>query len=159
MSHAKPWSSPQCTTIAHRHSLAIFHRRQGIARKFCSGDGLLHFFNAEKIAVRWRFLIPVKSLILGPLEIAHFCGAAKLATTTTEIREFGAFRSSPLHFWPFQGSGAVCFSSKPCWRPLFLESPPKRLKPWARTEEIKGGQQDLSLALMEDSKIACFIHV
>ena len=54
-----PWG-PECSKFAHRHSLAICHRRRGKV--------------AEQFAVRWRSSIEEKSCILGPQEDHDFLG-------------------------------------------------------------------------------------
>ena len=42
----------ECPKVAHRHSLAIFHRRLGYRKGLRSGNQFCPFYRREKFAVR-----------------------------------------------------------------------------------------------------------
>ena len=100
-------SGTECTKIAHRHLLAIFHRRLGYRREFCNGNQfrvsqgmrqwesiLSALIEGNKHSSLAVYLVARKSRILGPKNIAG--NGKNRRCNRRESHDFGALSSTEI---------------------------------------------------------------
>ena len=95
--HVSKISSPECTKIAHRRSLAIFTADEGIAGNSAARSIFTHFLrrrNRGSLAIFFAEEIAH----LGALKIrATLWGGKNRRRSRRESRDFGALSSSPAN--------------------------------------------------------------
>ena len=91
------WSDAECTTIAHRRSLAIFAADSGIAGNSAVGIKIVPF-NRRENRRSLAIFFAEEIAHLGALKIARFCGGAvKITAATAENRAILVHSSGQMY--------------------------------------------------------------